>query len=85
MAFDVNKEVEKWIGILIGLFVLGTIGAVFLALVFGSAGPFRADSALDNATGNSYTTLLVAVGTIGIILFVVGLITILVSTFKKHR
>jgi hypothetical protein len=76
---------SKWLGLLVGLFILGTVGAVFLAMTFGPTGPFRADSALDNATGRSYTTLIASVATIGIVLFVVGIVLLIVSMVKKHR
>lgn len=81
---DIGSQAQKWALSIVGIFVMATLAIVLLPLIvtqFASNGP------LDNATGNSYTTVVAAVPTILIIVFIIVLILGVIGMLKmgKHR
>lgn len=81
---DIGSQAQKWAVAIIGIFVLATLATALIPLIVTQ---FASNGSLDNATGNSYTSLLSAVPLILIIVFVVGLILSVIAMLKmgKHR
>jgi MFS-type transporter involved in bile tolerance (Atg22 family) len=81
---DLGATAQKWAIAIVGIFVLGTLATVLFPLITEQ---FADNGALDNATGNSYTSLLGAVPTLLIIVFIIALVIGVVAmlSFRKNR
>lgn len=76
---NLGNTASKWAVAIVGVFVLATLATALLPLITTQ---FASNGALDNATGNDYTTFIGAVPTILIIVFIVALILGVIAMLK---
>jgi hypothetical protein len=87
---DLGTQAHKWTVALVGVFVLALMAAALFPMITGTNGVFRSNGPLDNATestagAHTYATLLGAVPTILVIVFIVALILGVIAMLKTGK